>query len=167
MDIYGFVMKKFLVISSIFLFFKLGLDIIINKKPDLYEILSMNLLRYFIAPIGLWAFIGHYFYPKMSAKSIGWKTCQFQSEVAFYNLATFVVGLMASFKMFSKGFRLSFIIVYSIFMLSAAFNHIKDMFEKDDFSPGNAGLMLLIDIITPIVMILLFYLQNYKGQKLI
>ena len=112
MNIYQFVMSHFLSICSIFLFFKLGFDLIINRNPNIYEIISMNTLRYFIAPISLWAFIGHYFYPELSAKLIGWKNCQFQSEVAFYNLAIFVTGLMASCRYFSGHFRLAFIIIY-------------------------------------------------------
>ena len=52
--------------------------------------------RNMVGILGFWGFIGHIFYSKRTAKSIGWSSNGFQFEVGMCNLAIGICGIISS-----------------------------------------------------------------------
>ncbi|WP_435157996.1 DUF6790 family protein [Haladaptatus sp. DFWS20] len=106
---------------------------------------------------GIWAFLGHYFRPDEIAAFIGWPSGNpFQREVAFANLAFGTLGLLCVW--FRGGFWIATALGISVFMLGAAFVHVKEIRETGNRSPGNAGPILWTDILTSLVLLVLLTL---------
>lgn len=120
------------------------------------------LLAYLVCVVGLqglWAFLGHYFRPDEVASFIGWPAGNpFQREVAFANLSYGIVGLLCLW--FRGGFWIAASLGISVFMLGAAFGHVKGIRETQNRSPGNSGAMLLTDILTPVILLILVVLYT-------
>lgn len=108
---------------------------------------------------GLWAFLGHYFKPDEIAAFIGWPPGNpFQREVAFANLSYGILGVLCLW--FRGGFWIATAIALSVFMLGAAFGHIKELRGARNWSPGNAGGILLTDILSPLILLILVALYT-------
>lgn len=106
-------------------------------------------------------FIFHVFMGKMAAEFIGWADSPFQAEVGYASLGVGIAGVMSYKRDFS--FRLATLIPPVVFSLGAAYGHIYQMITKNNFSPGNVGLVLPLDIIIPLTGIVFAYLnQKYK-----
>lgn len=107
-------------------------------------------------------FVFHVFFGDMAAKFIGWENSPFQAEVGFASLGVGIAGVIA-FKA-SLPFRFATLIPPWFFSLGAAGGHIYQMLVAHNFSPGNVGLVLPIDIIIPIVGFLFLWL-SYKHPQ--
>lgn len=116
-------------------------------------------MLYAVGITNLVNFIFHVFFGEMSAKFIGWADSPFQAEVGFASLGVGIAGVMAYKRDFS--FRLAALIPPVCFSLGAAGGHIYQMIVYKNFSPGNVGLVLPIDIIIPVVGII-FARMSYK-----
>ncbi len=103
-------------------------------------------------------FVMHVFFGHMAAHFIGWQNSPFQAEVGFASLGFSLVGLMA-FRG-SHGLRIAALIGPSIFLLAAAAGHIRQMIVARNFAPGNAGVMLYMDIIVPVIGLILLGLEH-------
>jgi hypothetical protein len=120
---------------------------------------------YLLFPIGmsnLVNFVFHVFFGDMAAKFIGWENSPFQAEVGFASLGVGIAGVIA-FKA-SLPFRFAALIPPSAFSWGAAGGHIYQMIAAHNFSPGNVGFVLPIDIIIPVVGFLFLWL-SYKYPK--
>ena len=103
---------------------------------------------------GIMGFVGHTLRAKETAEEIGWPSGNpFQSEVALSNLAFGILGFL-SIK-FRGPFWLATITGKSIFQLGAAYLHIQEMVKNKNFNPGNAGPVLFMDTVIPLIHILL------------
>jgi hypothetical protein len=125
-----------------------------NKpKPLTINVVSEALFSYYLLfTIGinnLVNFVFHVFFGDTAAKFIGWENSPFQAEVGFASLGVGIAGVIA-FKA-SLPFRFAALIPPSFFSLGAAGGHIYQMIVAKNFSPGNVGLVLPIDILMPIV----------------
>jgi hypothetical protein len=149
-------------------FFIIGLVaavISIAKKPKPLQIseVSEALLSYYLLfAIGinnLINFVFHVFFGDIAAKFIGWENSPFQAEVGFASLGVGIAGVIA-FKA-SLPFRFAALIPPSAFSWGAAGGHIYQMIVAHNFSPGNVGLVLPIDILLPIVGFVFLWL-SYK-----
>ncbi len=99
------------------------------------------------------------FQTRRIAAFTGWPAGNpFQREVAFANLALGVLGVLCLW--FRGGFWLTMAIGISVFMLGAAFGHVKEIRATENRSPGNAGPILSTDILTPLVLLTLMVLYN-------
>lgn len=113
---------------------------------------------------GIWAFIGHTLFADQVAASIGWPAGNpFQQEVALANLAIGVLGIL-SFRM-TGSFRIATIITYTIFMIGAGIGHIWQIISAGNLAVNNAGPILWIDLLVPIVIILLYILGRYLHRR--
>lgn len=128
-----------LILSLLLAWFKRG-----TRDAFFYYVLLLP-----IGVSGLWGAFFHTFYPELSAQAIGWQTSPFQFEVAMANLGIGIGGVTA-FRRHNYEFGLAVVIVTSIFLLGAAFGHIRQIIEAQNYAPGNAGLILLTDILIPI-----------------
>jgi len=143
-----------LLISGIQFYLKRSLT---TKK--LCEIFLLSLLVITVGFGSIWAFIGHAFLSNQIAAYIGWSAgSPFQLEVAFANLAFGVLGILCFW--IRGNFWTASIIGFSIFTLGAAYGHILNMFSTRNYAPGNAGAVLILDILIPILLIAL--LLAYK-----
>jgi hypothetical protein len=104
-------------------------------------------------------FVFHVFLGDIAAKFIGWENSPFQAEVGFASLGVGIAGVIA-FKA-SLPFRFATLIPPWAFSLGAAGGHIYQMIVAHNFSPGNVGLVLPIDILMPIVGFVFLWL-SYK-----
>src|SRR5262245_13767813 len=75
-----------------------------GPRPVTRDFVIDRLLRYVlvfpVGLLGLWAFVGHVFFPAQSAASIGWADSPFQFEVGVANLGLFLASLYAAFRGF-------------------------------------------------------------------
>ncbi len=126
------------------------------------KIVKTFILSFLVITVGfssLWAFIGHTFFASQIASYIGWAPgSPFQQEVAFANLAFGVLGILCYWV--RGNFWTATIIGVSIFLLGDAVCHISNMFSTSNSAPGNAGAVLVLDILVP--LLLLGLLVAYK-----
>jgi len=138
------------------------LHITIAKSP----IIETLLLYFLVVATGassIFGFVGHSFLSNRVAQSIGWPTGNpFQWEVAVSNLSFGVLGVLC-FWFRRDYFWLATIIAVSVFLLGAGYGHIREIVVNRNFSPGNAGLVLYLDILKPVVLITLYAV--YKTVK--
>jgi hypothetical protein len=137
-----------------------------KPKPQVISVVSEALFSYYLLfAIGinnLVKFIFHVFFGDIAAKFIGWENSPFQAEVGFASLGVGIAGVIA-FKA-SLPFRFATLIPPSAFSLGAAGGHIYQMIVAHNFSPGNVGLVLPIDIFMPIIGFVFLWL-SYKHPQ--
>ncbi|NLV28203.1 MAG: hypothetical protein GXY48_13760 [Methanomicrobiales archaeon] len=113
---------------------------------------------------GIWAFIGHTMFADNVAASIGWPSGNpFQQEVALANLAIGILGIL-SFRI-TGSFRVATIIAYSIFMFGAGIGHIWQIRTTGNMAVNNAGPILWMDLLVPLVLIILYLLGQHLKHK--
>jgi hypothetical protein len=135
-----------------------------NKpKPLTINVVSEALFSYYLLfTIGinnLVNFVFHVFFGDIAAKFIGWENSPFQAEVGFASLGVGIAGVIA-FKA-SLPFRFAALIPPSFFSLGAAGGHIYQMIVAKNFSPGNVGVVLPVDILIPVIGFVFLWL-SYK-----
>ena len=139
-----------------------GVAIWLEPRPITRGFVIDRLLRYlFLFPLGLqglWAFLGHVFFPERSAAAIGWATSPFQYEVGVANLGLGLASLYAAFRGFEA--RLATAIAAACFLIGAGVIHIVDIMGKGNLAPGNAGPIMVTDFLTPIVILVLLALAS-------
>jgi hypothetical protein len=98
---------------------------------------------------------GHLFFADQVADSIGWgRGSPFQFEVGLANLSYGVLGVFAS--SYGRDWWLATVVAFSVFYLGAAVGHLRHIVVERNFSPGNAGPVLFIDIAVPLFLIWLY-----------
>jgi hypothetical protein len=137
-----------------------GVAVAREPGPVRREFVIDRLLRYlFLFPLGvmgLWAFLGHVFFPERSAAAIGWAPSPFQYEVGVANLGIGLASLYAAFSGFRA--RIAVLIVAMCFLGGAGIGHIREIVQSGNFAPGNAGPILFTDFLTPIAILVLLVL---------
>ena len=129
------------------------------NKERIVEIFLISFLVISVGFGGIWAFIGHFFLSAQVAANIGWAPGNpFQSEVAFANLSIGVLGVLCYW--IRDNFWTATVISSSIFLLGAAYGHIINIIQFSNYAPGNAGSVLYMDIISPIILIVLLILYK-------
>jgi hypothetical protein len=139
-----------------------GIAVWRGPRPVARAFVIDRLLRYlFVFPLGLlglWAFVGHVFFPAQSAAAIGWADSPFQFEVGVANLGIGLASLYAAFKGFEA--RLAASLAGAAFLMGAGIIHVTDIGTVGDLAPGNAGPNLVTDFLTPIATLVLLYLSR-------
>ncbi|MFC1617736.1 DUF6790 family protein [Patescibacteria group bacterium] len=104
------------------------------------------------------SFFMHYFNGDNIARGIGWAVgSPFQKELAWASLG---IGLSAWLCIwFSGDYWIAPVVAASVFLLGAAYGHIKEIVVNKNVSPGNAGAVLYMDIILPVAAFVLLYLH--------
>src|SRR5437764_681676 len=75
-----------------------------------------------------------------------WPLRPFQFEVAAANLGVGLAGLYAAFRSFEA--RLATNLALACFLIGAGIGYIRDIINAGNFAPGNAGPILLTDLLT-------------------
>ena len=137
-----------------------------QPKPLRTSIVAEALFSYYLLfAVGinnLVNFVFHVFLGDMAAEFIGWDNSPFQAEVGFASLGVGIAGVIAFNA--SLPFRFATLIPPWTFSLGAAGGHFYQMIVAHNFSPGNVGLVLPIDILMPIVGFVFLWL-SYKHPQ--
>jgi len=107
-------------------------------------------------------FTFHVFFGDIAAKFIGWENSPFQAEVGFASLGVGITGVIALRA--SLPFRFATLLPPSAFSLGAAGGHSYQMIAAHNFSSGNVGLVLSIDILRPAIGFVFLWL-SYKHPQ--
>jgi uncharacterized protein DUF6790 len=105
--------------------------------------------------VGIFSFAGHAFLPGQVAAFIGWETSPFQFEVAIANLTLGVLGLLCL--RWRGGFWLATGIGEAIWLVGDALGHLRDMAQRQNYAPGNAGSAysdLVVGLLTLVLVVL-------------
>ncbi len=101
----------------------------------------------------------HAYFQQLTAPNIGWQPSPFEYELGWMEIALGLVAVLALRRGFE--FRLAATIVFVIFSLAAAAQHIQEILCCKNFAPGNAGLTLwFADIFVPLVLVVAAALSN-------
>ncbi|MGH6736025.1 MAG: DUF6790 family protein [Methyloceanibacter sp.] len=134
-----------------------GIAVWRGPRPIMQAFVVDRLLCYvFIFPLGvqgLWAFVGHVFFPDRAAADIGWAPSPFQFEVGYANLGIGLASLYAAFTGFYA--RVAVAIAASCFLIGAGIGHVHDIVAHGNLTPGNAGPILVTDFLTPMAVLAL------------
>jgi hypothetical protein len=136
-------------------------------RPLSLAVVIDKLLRYlFFFPLGvqgLWAFFGHVVMPQESAATIGWAPSPFQYEVGVANLGLALASFYAAFAGYQA--RTAAAVAAACFLVGAGLGHIQDIAEERNFSPGNAGPIMITDFLTPLAVVVLLLVQPRGGNS--
>ncbi|MEO8714021.1 MAG: DUF6790 family protein [Acetobacteraceae bacterium] len=119
-----------------------------------------------LLPIGvtfLWAAFYHLVLPDQAAGYIGWQPSPFQFEVGMADLAMGVTSCIAFAG--SLSFKAAVVWVTSISLLGDAAGHVHQMLTAGNFAPGNAGTILYIDILAPLLAIALWVAASREQRR--
>jgi hypothetical protein len=143
-----------------------GIEVWREPRPVMQSFVIDRLLRYlFLFPLGIqgvWAFIGHVFFPQQSAASIGWAPSPFQYEVGVANLGLGLACIYAAFRGFEA--RVAAGIVAACFLLGAGIGHIRDIVATGNRAAGNAGPIMFTDFLTPIAILALLFFASERWK---
>lgn len=131
--------------------------LLVSKAPRtrtrICEILLLYCLVCGVGLIGLVGFIGHVFFGDQIAAMIGWPAgSPFQFEVGLHDGAWGVLGILCILK--RGGFWLATGLGWSLFMLGAAYGHIRDAMLHGNLALYNAG-SILPDLLVPVLLLVL------------
>lgn len=133
-----------------------------KPREDLIKtiaIMTIGLSGWFTIMSGLF---GHIIYADEVAASIGWPVDSgFQMELGFASIGIGIIGFLG---FWNESMWLPFIIIKTFFGWGAGFTHILHAVQRNNFSPGNVGIILYWDFLFPIILILL-YLLSVRNQK--
>lgn len=103
---------------------------------------------------GISNFVVHAFFGETVAQSIGWPPGNlFQLEVAGANLAIGLVGFLGFWR---RDFWLPFLIAKSVFSWTAGVAHVIDLVGRSNDAIGNAGPILYLDFLVPVVLLVIY-----------
>jgi hypothetical protein len=143
-----------------------GVSVWWSPRPILQAYVVDRLLRYlFIFPLGiqgLWAFVGHVFFPGQAAAAIGWEPSPFQFEVGYANLGLGLASLYAAYTGFYP--RVAVAIAASCFLVGAGIGHVQDIVTYGNLTAGNAGPILVTDFLTPMAVLALLLVAARRPQ---
>jgi len=115
-------------------------------------------------PIGiqvLLGFVGHVFLPEQASANIGWTQGPFEFEVGVANLGLALTGIMAVRA--GSGFRFATALFALCFLGGAGVGHVAQILTAGNTAPGNAGIILYTDFLTPIALLVLLRIQQRVG----
>jgi hypothetical protein len=140
------------------------LSLVFSKQPStsdrIREKIFANYLLFALGISYFYNFVMHVFFGDMSARFIGWQNSPFQAEVGFASLGFAVVAFLAVRG--CHGLRVGAVVGPAFFMLGAAAGHIRQIVIAHNFAPGNAGVMLYMDVLVPVIGLALLWMERRK-----
>lgn len=146
------------------------IHLFVSKKPRTSNRLLELLLVWFLGVgIGIGSIVSgltQVLNPQMVAQSVGWPNTPFLREVGFANISYGILGLLS---IRYRSFWVPTIIAFTVFMWGAAVVHIYNIQQTSNVAPGNAGAVLYLDILMPVlfIILLLAYYKTKNKQTLI
>ncbi len=145
----------------------IGVHLLRTRKPERKETVRELVAIYTIGLAGWFGIssgvFGHIIYADEVARGIGWPLDSgFQMELAFASIG---IGLIGALGFWNKSFWLPFIIAKTTFMWGAALTHILHIVEYGNFNPSNAGIVLYWDILSPFILIAIYWLYKQEAVQ--
>jgi hypothetical protein len=132
-----------------------AIDLLTGDRARVGLTLLQNAILWLVGVQGFIIGSGHIFVPDPIADSIGWpRGSPFQFEVGLASISYGVLGVVAS--TFGPQWWLAAIVAFSVFYLGAAVGHVRELIVEHNPSPGNAGSILVFDVLVPLFLILLW-----------
>jgi hypothetical protein len=149
----------FLVFNVVMLVAAVVIHLVIDKKThrDARRVVELLLLYYVFFFFGLsqaMSGLGHIMQSDKLAAYIGWPAGNpFQKELGFASLGLAFVSI---FCVWLRGrYFVAPVIGNAIFFFGVAQIHVREIAEKGNMNPGNAGPVLYADIFMPVIAIVL------------
>ncbi|MDD3753356.1 MAG: hypothetical protein PHQ17_02200 [Methanobacterium sp.] len=142
------------IIGAILHFFIIKKELTKNR---VLEVLLLWFLGFGIGVGSIFSGLAQIVSPEIVAQSVGWPNSPFLREVGFANISYGILGIL-SIKY--RSFWAPTIIAYAVFMWGAAISHIHNIQQTGNLASGNAGTVLYLDILMPIIFILLLFTYN-------
>jgi hypothetical protein len=119
----------------------------------LLESVLLYLLVLGIGVSGVWGFVGHFFLSEQVALSIGWAAgSPFQLELAFYHLASGLVGLQCLW--IRDRYWIAAGSIPALFALGAGLIHVQDFLASGNDASANWGSAVLVgNFLIPLTLI--------------
>ena len=137
--------------AAFHLFFGRGNDV---GRERIVEICLLYLLTV------VWGFgaallaLPHILAPDYVAAYVDWPAGNpFQIELGFANLGRALLGILCIW--FRGPFWIAPVVSNTVFGLGAGYVHVREIVEHANYSPGNAGPVLFVDIAIPLLAIVL------------
>ena len=133
------------------------------SKAAIANTFLLYLLFIYVGLMGLLTAYAHVFRPLQTSASIGWSTSPFEYEVGMADLTVGVLGILC----FSirGNFWLATAIANAVWLLGDAIGHIRQMTLNNNHAANNAGIFLILEIITPIVILLLAFYDRVAAME--
>jgi hypothetical protein len=109
----------------------------------------------------LWGGLFHVFSPARAAAFIGWQVSPFQFEIGIADIAFGVVGVASFWR--SIDFKAAVVWFAVIFLGGLAIGHVRQILEVGNFTAGNAGSLLAITIVKPLLLLILLLGARRSG----
>ena len=140
------------------------LSLVLSKEPRtsdrIREKIFANFLLFALGISFFYNFVMHVFFGAMSARFIGWQNSPFQAEVGFASLGFALVAFLAVRG--CHGLRVGAVVGPAFFLLGAAAGHIREIVVAHNFAPGNAGVMLYMDVLIPVMGLALLWMEDQR-----
>lgn len=140
------------------------LSLLFSKQPmtsdRVREKIFANFLLFALGISFFYNFVMHVFFGAMAARFIGWQDSPFQAEVGFASLGFAVVAFLAVRG--CHGLRVGAVVGPAFFLLGAAAGHIRQIVITHNFAPGNAGVMLYMDVLIPVIGLTLLWMEHRR-----
>jgi hypothetical protein len=166
-NIIRFVLGNFTLTFLVIGLIASGIALLRKPKPLTTPVVVEALFSYFLLfSIGfslLYNFVLHSFLGQMTAGFIGWANSPFQKEVGFASLGYAVVGFLAFRRSFDL--RLAAVTGPALFLFCAGIGHVYQIITAHNFAPGNAGVILYMDFLIPVIGLVLLWLQHRYQVK--
>jgi hypothetical protein len=117
------------------------------------ETYLIYLLFLYVGVMGLLTAYAHVFRPVQTSASIGWTTSPYEYEVGMADLTVGVLGVLC---LWLRGnFWLATAIANAVWLLGDAVGHVRQMMVYGNHAENNAGIFLVLEFLTPVVIVLL------------
>jgi hypothetical protein len=122
----------------------------------------LYLLVIYVGLMGLLTAYAHVFRPLQTSASIGWATSPYEYEVGMADLTVGVLGILCL--VFRGEFWLATAIANAVWLLGDAVGHVRQMVRNGDYAANNSGLFLVMEFITPVVILVLVLYQRRSAR---
>jgi hypothetical protein len=130
-----------------------------NRPANAAYVLWGEVIFYSVGIGYIYAGIFHAYFQRIAAPSIGWQPSPFEYELGWMEIGLGFVAVLALWRGFE--FRLASTIVFVIFSLAAAAQHIQQLVCCRNYAPDNGGLILWFgDIFVPLLLVVLAALSQ-------
>jgi hypothetical protein len=100
---------------------------------------------------GVWAGGTHVLFPETAARFIGWQVSPFQFEIGIADIAHGVVALLSFWR--PLAFKAAVVTFTFVFYVGLAYGHFHHIATAGNMAPGNAGLLLALTIVQPLLLV--------------
>lgn len=135
-----------------------GILLKMHLEAQFSTTLLMGLFLVSVGVGGIVKFGGHLFFSERVARYAEWSHTPYQYEVAVAHFSFAILGIIS---FFYHSFWFSAGLGFVLFNLGNALVHITEMKKHGNFSIGNAGSALYMDLIVPLTMCVSFLLHSF------